>query len=119
MLSFFQVAIMGVVTKKLLYLGVRNLSCSICNQSKQVVREHLCYKTNPQLVKDSEIDLTLIGFKESVETHGVIYSHVVADNDSTLLPALNQFCDYSVTKSDCVIHVMRHYKSNIFTVSGL
>jgi hypothetical protein len=114
------VAIFGKFTKKLLYLGIRNKSCSVCDRTKKGVKPnaHKCYKSKPQYTKDMESDLTIIGFQLSFKTHGVHYSHFIADNDSSIMSVLNRFCDYPITKSDCVIHTLRTYKHDIYKASN-
>ena len=81
--------IIGYCTGKVLFVGVRNKYCAICNRctrERKEPTEHICYK-NWDTARSStsmEADAITEGFKCSVQQHGLIYSKVIADGDSSV-----------------------------------
>lgn len=71
--------IVGVRTKKILYIGVRNKYCCVCQASKKNGNEinHLCYKNWNSPSTPMEADIIVDGFKQSLTMHGLIYSQLI------------------------------------------
>jgi len=74
-----QACIVGARTKKILYIGVRNKYCCVCNASKKNGNEinHLCYKNWNAPSTAMEADIIVDGFKQSLTMHGLIYSQLI------------------------------------------
>jgi hypothetical protein len=85
--------IVGYHTKKVLFIGVRNKYCMVCARASQKNEEpnvHKCYKNwdNTSSSTSMESDAIVEGFKQSIETHGLIYSVLIADGDSSVYKKL-------------------------------
>ena len=67
--------IVGVYTKKLLYVGIKNKYCNICSLAKsagQTAREHICFHNSEHSSQAMEADAILEGF-QSCEQFGLRY----------------------------------------------
>ncbi|XP_063229241.1 uncharacterized protein LOC134536049 [Bacillus rossius redtenbacheri] len=76
--------IIGQHTGKLLFMGVRNKYCCICERAiteQKEAKQHLCYKnwgkTRPSTAM--ERDVIVEGFCQSFEMHGLKYKYFVGD----------------------------------------
>nr|XP_012137711.1 PREDICTED: uncharacterized protein LOC105662118 [Megachile rotundata]XP_012137712.1 PREDICTED: uncharacterized protein LOC105662118 [Megachile rotundata] len=110
--------IVGYHTKKVLYLGVRNKRCRICEgatRRKEPPRKHACFKNWDigRACTAMESEAVLEGFKTSVETRGLIYSTVIADGDSSvhkkILDADPYKSEIRVKKIECTNHLLRNF----------
>ena len=73
--------IIGLCTRKLLHIGVRNKYCAACVQG--ISRDnHQCYKNWEE--SSSQMD----GFVKAEATHGVRYTRFIGDGDSSVYPTL-------------------------------
>lgn len=116
--------IMGYHTKKILFIGIRNKYCTVCCKAlrdNKEPTEHVCYK-NWGADKSStsmESDIILEGFCRSIEMHGLVFSTVIADGDSSMLKKLRDYSPYpdtSIEKIDCVNHLFRNLSRKITEV---
>lgn len=106
--------IVGQKTGKLLYLGIRNKFCAMfeVNPSK----DNLCFKNWSGTSTSMESDIVLEGFKCSKEMHGIKYSHLVGDGDSSVFKKLqidNPYGNYTIQKVECSNHLLRNYCKNL------
>ncbi|KAK3089294.1 hypothetical protein FSP39_002467 [Pinctada imbricata] len=111
--------IIGKETGKLLFLGVRNKYCYICNtaaSNKTEPRDHSCYKNWDSDSLSMESDIILEGFKEAESTHGVRYMRIIGDGDSSVyarirdeIPVWGRY----VVKEECSNHVTKCLRSNL------
>ncbi|KAL4141997.1 hypothetical protein QTP88_004529 [Uroleucon formosanum] len=84
--------IIGVKTKKVLFIGVRNKYCCICQRaSKNNIdpKEHLCFKNWNLPSTAMEADIIVEGFKRSIDMHNLIYSQLIGDGDSSVMKRLH------------------------------
>jgi len=75
-------AIIGYNTKKILFVGIRNKYCAICDVAERKSCEpkaHKCYKNFDSNASSTrmESDAIVEGFKNSLEMHGLIYKVIV------------------------------------------
>ncbi len=107
--------IIGSVTKKLLYIGVRNKYCSACAQGIPV-DNHSCYKNWTASSSEMETDIILEGFKKAEQTHGIRYLKFIGDGDSSVFPTLMQNVPVwgrYIKKLECANHVCKCYRSSL------
>lgn len=112
--------IIGYRTGKLLHLGVRNKYCSICDScsSKNVpVINHKCFKNWSGPSTAMETDIIVEGFKTSIQTHGLKYTTLVGDGDSSITKKLTETKPYGnstvIQKVECRNHLLRNFSRKI------
>lgn len=112
--------IMGYETRKVLFLGVRNSYCSVCavaNNKKVEPKNHKCFKNWSGTSTAMEADGVVEGFKCSIDMHGLKYTKIVGDGDSSVTSALNEALPYGHTtmiqKIECSNHLLRNYCSKL------
>ncbi|KAL6416527.1 hypothetical protein ACFW04_013390 [Cataglyphis niger] len=86
-------AIIGYRTGKILFVGIRNKFCALCNVAERNGIEpnvHKCYKNFDRNASSTsmESDAIVEGFKCSLQMHGLIYKTVVTDGDSNVYQAI-------------------------------
>ncbi|XP_067216539.1 uncharacterized protein [Linepithema humile] len=111
-------AIIGYYTKKVLFVGVRNKFCAICDMAERKgvkPRIHKCYKNFDRNASSTRMESDAIaeGFKCSLEMHGLIYKTVIADGDSSVYQTIHDnkpYCEQMVTvkKIECSNHLLRN-----------
>ncbi len=107
--------IVGQVTGKLLYLGVRNKECTACKQGFEVDK-HQCFKNWDQSSSEMEPDIILSGFKEAERVHGLRYINFIGDGDSSVYPTLIQGVPgwgRYIKKMECANHACKCYRSSL------
>lgn len=77
--------IIGLRTKKLLHIGVRNKECSACTQGRE---DHICFRNWDESSSAMETDIILQGFQRAEHDHGVRYMRFIGDGDSSVYPTL-------------------------------
>lgn len=83
--------IIGMETKKLLHIAVRNKYCTTCVQVQKrgkEVPEHTCFKNWDGSSSSMETDIIVEGFKQVEERYGLRYIRFVGDGDSSVYPTL-------------------------------
>ncbi len=81
--------IVGKATGKLLHVGVRNKLCSACAQNIPKEKHH-CFKKWEASSSEMETDAIVEGFIAAKKVHGVRYTTVIGDGDSSVYPSLIQ-----------------------------
>jgi len=79
--------IIGAETGKLLHIGVRNKHCYICNQSQAchtLPRPHRCFINWTESSQAMESDIIIEGFQQAEQMHGIRYTKIIADGDSSV-----------------------------------
>ena len=113
--------IIGAKTKKILFLGVRNKFCSICehNKKREVAIVHKCFKNWEGSSTSMESDIILEGFKTSAETMGLIFDTIVSDGDSSSIRKIIDADPYGIPikKMFCSNHTLRSLVKNIKKLS--
>ncbi|XP_070523169.1 uncharacterized protein [Cardiocondyla obscurior] len=122
-------AIIGYHTKKVLFVGVRNKYCSICNMAERKgidAKAHKCYKNFNRNASSTRMESDAIaeGFNCSLEMHGLIYKTVIADGDSSVFQTILDNAPYekqavTVKKIECVNHLLRNLCKKLKTVSEM
>lgn len=108
-------AIIGFRTKKVLFIGVRNKFCVICNQAQTkniTVKSHPCYKNWNGSATSMEADIIAEGFCRSQQDYGLIYAKMIADGDSSCYKKIlerNPYKNLKVQKIECRNHLLRNY----------
>ncbi|KAL6418882.1 hypothetical protein ACFW04_011717 [Cataglyphis niger] len=90
-------AIIGYLTGKILFVGIRNKFCALCNVAERNGIEpnvHKCYKNFDRNASSTsmESDAIVEGFKCSLQMHGLIYKMVVTDGDKCTNHLLRNLC---------------------------
>lgn len=83
--------IVGLRTKKILFLGVRHSYCCTCSRSEKLnvnAPEHRYFKNWCDSANAMEADIIEEGFARSMEMHGVKYNKLIGDGDSSIMKKL-------------------------------
>ena len=106
--------IIGLATKKILHISVRNKYCSGCATGSPH-DEHQCYKNWTESSSAMETSAILEGFQEAEKVHGVRYTEFVGDGDSAVYPTLIQEVPWgrAVKKIECANHACKCYRSGL------
>ncbi|CAG2058815.1 unnamed protein product [Timema podura] len=106
--------------KKVLYMGVLNYYCSICERASsqdKPAREHVCYKNWTQSATATEADIIVDGFKQSVPMYGIVYAELIGDVDSSVMKRLIVAKpigpDFKIKKIEFAIHILRNYVNRV------
>ena len=77
--------IIGLETRKPLYIGVRNKYCIVCSQAENSdnIPVHDCYKNweHPSSLMEKDI---VEGFSKAEEMYGLRYTTFIGDGDSSV-----------------------------------
>ena len=106
--------IIGQQTKKILYLGVRNKYCTICNTAiGGTIPQHTCFRNWEESSSAMETDIILKGFLQSEQQHGLRYIEFIGDGDSSVFPALVSGVPYGhyIKKLECANHAVKCYRT--------
>ena len=122
-------AIIGYHTGKVLFVGIRNKFCTVCDTAQRrgtESKKHKCYKNFDRNASSTsmESDAIVEGFKTSMEMHGLIYKMVVADGDSNVFKSIRDndpYRDYKVqvNKIECTNHLLRNLCKKIRATSEI
>ncbi|XP_049705378.2 uncharacterized protein LOC126056452 [Helicoverpa armigera] len=116
-------AIVGRTFGEVLYIGIKNKYCCICARAEtkgENVREHACFKNYSGSSTSMESDILLEGFKQSVETHNLLYARMVADGDSSTFKKISEarvYPNFSVEKIECRNHIFRNMCNKLKAIS--
>ncbi len=112
--------LVGAVTGRLLYVGVRNKTCSICTVAKGQGKDpppHICYRNWDQSSTAMETDVILAGFHASEKMHGLRYMRYVGDGDASVMAALLErgpdYCQRGLKKLECANHVTKGIRGKL------
>ncbi|EZA49093.1 hypothetical protein X777_12633 [Ooceraea biroi] len=119
--------IIGYRTGKVLFVGVRNKYCVLCDMAEQrgvEVRKHKCYKNFDSNASSTrmESDAIVEGFKSNLEMHGLIYKTLVADGDSSVYNSIRHNAPYHdmnivVRKVEYTNHLLYNLCKKLKTVA--
>lgn len=82
------------MTKKVLFFGVRNKYCCVCNSAKNQGKEptpHSCFQNWNGPSTAMESDIIVDGFKHSLEMHNIIYSKLIGKKNIHKLIKIKTF----------------------------
>jgi len=88
-------SIIGYKTKKVLFVGIRNRYCAVCERAsnKRVdPSDHIRFLNWKKGATSIEADAIAEGFRKSIEMHGVKYAKLIGDGDSSVTKRLNDNC---------------------------
>ena len=110
--------IFGAATKKLLYIGVRNKYCAVCSIAKKkqlTPPQHKCLKNWCGSSTSMEADIIAAGFKASESMHGLHYTEVIGNGDSSVLHTVQTTVPYGrdVKKVECANHAVKCYRGRL------
>lgn len=113
--------IIGKLSKKILYLGIRNKYCSICARAanKNIpCKEHNCYKNWSGSSGAMESDILVEGFRSSIAAHKLKYTTVIGDGDSSVYMKLKQNVEYGhqLSKVECKNHAIKCYGKSLYNM---
>ncbi|KAB0790406.1 hypothetical protein PPYR_15226, partial [Photinus pyralis] len=106
--------IIGQLSKKVLYMGVRNKFCIICTKAENkgiASTKHVCFKNWEGSSSAMEADIIVEGFCQSLKQHGLKYKKFIADGDSSVFAKIQENVPYGkeVFKIECTNHVIKNY----------
>ncbi|XP_029171153.1 uncharacterized protein LOC114940603 [Nylanderia fulva] len=120
--------LIGYHTKKVLFIGIRNKYCTICDVAERnriEPKKHKCYKNFDRNASSTSMESDAIaeGFKSSLEMHGLIFRTVIADGDSSVYQAIIDSRPYreqmvTVKKIECTNHLLRNLCKKLQAVAG-
>ncbi|CAH1109499.1 unnamed protein product [Psylliodes chrysocephalus] len=117
--------VIGKITGKILFLGVRNKYCCICERAIakniQPIPYHKCYKNWDSTSTGMETDIIVEGFRCSLEMYGLIFLRLVGDGDSSMYNKLVKTRPYAntlVQKIECKNHLLRNFCRKLREISG-
>lgn len=113
--------VIGLRTKKLLYVGVRNKYCYMCQyllKNNKPTSHDGCFKNWDGSSPGMESDMIVEAFKLSLEMHGVEYRTMIGDGDSSVYVKVRENVPYgrNVIKKECANHVIKCYTKSLFKV---
>ncbi|XP_063229100.1 uncharacterized protein LOC134534548 [Bacillus rossius redtenbacheri] len=113
--------IIGVETNGLLFIGIKNKYCYVCNQTKpgEESKQHLCYKNFSGASTAMEQEILVQGFCESENMHGLRYKFIVGDGDSSTYVKIQQNVSYGrhVVKMECANHAVKNYTGKLHKIA--
>ncbi|KAE9543065.1 hypothetical protein AGLY_002976 [Aphis glycines] len=116
--------IIGFNTKKVLFIGVRNSYCSVCQRAINRKTEppvHVCFLNWKKPSTAMEADSILEGFSNSLNMHGLKYNKLIGDGDSSVTNKLNEVMPYGpefiIQKIECRNHLLRNYGMKMSVLS--
>ena len=107
--------IIGMETKKLLYIGVRNKYCSVCARAESMgveAQKHECHKNWQGSSSSMETDIVQ-GFREAETKYGLRYTKFIGDGDSSVYPSLITGVPqwgHVIKKIECANHAIKCYR---------
>ena len=122
-------AIVGYHTRKVLFVGIRNKFCTVCDRVQRGGTEpkvHKYYKNFDRNASSTsmESDAIVEGFLCSLEMHGLIYKMIFADGDSNVFKSIRDNDPYrdqgvQVKKLECTNHLLRNLCKKIRSTSEI
>ncbi|KAL4088881.1 hypothetical protein QTP88_023965 [Uroleucon formosanum] len=115
--------IIGYRSKKILFVGIRNRFCVICQRAKNKKLnppEHTCFLNWKKGATSMEADGVADGFKQSLEIHDLKYNRLI-DGDSSVTKRLAEIMPYEprlpVIKIECHNHLLRNYGTKLVAMT--
>ncbi|XP_050540727.1 uncharacterized protein LOC126905245 [Daktulosphaira vitifoliae] len=113
--------IIGLKTQKVLFVGIRNKYCIICQRASSMkiknVPDHKCFLNWKKASTCMEADCILEGFSKSIEMHGLKYNCLIGDGDSSVTKRLVESrpygIEFNIKKIECKNHLLRNYTSKL------
>ncbi|XP_050532483.1 uncharacterized protein LOC126900652 [Daktulosphaira vitifoliae] len=116
--------IIGYRTKKILFVGIRNRYCVICERAKTMDKNpkvHECFLNWSKGATSIEADAIVEGFLASVQMHDLKYNKLIGDGDSSVTKKLSEVMPYGpmllVEKVECQNHLLRNYGQKLMSLT--
>ncbi|KAJ8964170.1 hypothetical protein NQ314_005080 [Rhamnusium bicolor] len=112
--------IIGARTRKILFWSKERI-CARAEKKGMPIPEHKCFKNWSKTSTRMETDIIVEGFKRSLEMHGIIYSQLIGDGDSSVSRKLFEARPYGnklVEKIECRNHLWRNFCKKIRDICG-
>jgi hypothetical protein len=115
-------AMIGSLTKKPLFVGIRNKFCYICHRYGENAKVHVCFKNFTGSSSAMEASIIKEGFNRSVEMHTLIYKNLIGDGDSSVTLTVQdtynkaEFSHTQVKKIECKNHAIRRLNYNLHKI---
>jgi hypothetical protein len=104
--------LIGMQTKKILYLGVKNKYCYYCNSKIDIIKQanHICFKYWQGSSTSMESKIILEGFQTLSEDYDVEIHRCVGDADSNVMANLRLSFSWGdeIEKVDCLNHCTKN-----------
>ncbi|XP_069355893.1 uncharacterized protein [Maniola hyperantus] len=117
-------AIVGRKFGEVLFLGVKNKYCCICDRAANkglTPKNHACYKNYKGPSSGMEAEIVAEGFRNSIDImYNLIYGRVIADGDSSTYSKILEEGPYkgiTVEKIECRYHIPRDMCNKLVAVS--
>lgn len=110
--------VIGLRTKKLLYVGVRNKYCYMCQyllKNNKTTKHDACFKNWDGSSPGMESDMIVEAFKCSFEMHKVEYRCMIGDGDTSVYVKVKENVLYrrNIIKKECANHVVKCYTKSL------
>ncbi|KAF0691454.1 Uncharacterized protein FWK35_00035195, partial [Aphis craccivora] len=112
--------IIGFRSNKILFVGIRNRYCCICERAhalKLATKDHKCFLNWNKAATGMEADGISEGFAKSIELHDLKFNRLIGDGDSSVLKKLLEIVSYGphqlVQKIECRNHILRNYSTKL------
>lgn len=114
--------IVGAVTGRLLFIGIRNKTCQTCTRAEgrgEEPPQHECFQNWNESSCAMENDIIVEGFLKAEEMHKVRYMRYIGDGDSSVLANLRErgpsWClrGTGVQKLECANHVCKGIRGKL------
>ncbi|KAJ8973884.1 hypothetical protein NQ317_019297 [Molorchus minor] len=109
--------IIGALSGKVLFLGVRNKYCSVCAHAANRQRRpnsHICFKNWTESSGAMEADIVVEGFKHAQVMHNLKYLKFVADGDSNKMSHM----EMKSKKIECKNHAIKNYGRAMYKIKS-
>ncbi|GFR09305.1 uncharacterized protein TNCT_24351 [Trichonephila clavata] len=106
--------IIGMATQKIIFIGIRNKICLICQAieaSRIPDKNHICYKNWNGSSTGMESDIIVEGVQFLETVHHIRCTRIVADGDSNIISSIQEKISYGgrVLKVECANHAVRRF----------
>lgn len=106
--------IIGMITQKILFIGVRNKVCLRCKSVEDghiEKKEHMCFKNWVGPSTGMESDAVVEGLQYLESAHKIRCTRLVGDGDSSTMAKVKERISYGsrVLKVECANHAIRRY----------
>lgn len=115
--------IIGAATQKVVFVGVRNKLCLLCNaiaDGKMMAKKHVCFRNWSGASTAMEPDIIVEGINYLEKVHNVHCTKLVGDGDSSTMSAVREKVSFgrTIRKIECANHAVRRYSRALNKLSS-
>jgi YqaJ-like viral recombinase domain len=119
----WQAVLIGMRTRKIVFVGSRNKYCYICAVAKKrkvEIPTHKCYKNYEGPPTGMEQDIIIEGINAIHKMHNVSIEEYLGDGDSSVIARIKERCNggYRVVKVPCKNHAIRVYCYSLYGLAN-